>query len=457
MAHRLEEHEHAPHRERRDADEAELRGRVARPLRADGEGRHHQHEGRERGERRQRRAGALDPERLLAVAQRAEQHAGADHAVGDDHDGRVHRVARERGLVLAAGEHHRDDQRRLDRGDGQREDERAERLADPVRDDLGVMHGGDDGADQRDAAGGAEQRPERQFQRDAKQRHANQWNECGPVGHRRLPPMSVAHLYYRSPFARHGPMTSRAADLDGTEVKGTEVKETGDGVLLCVVAAYAAAFVAFGLLVDAPADILRGLVAICVSRDTLLTDYFAVGGIGAGCVNAGLLTLCACGVYRVTRAKVTGASVAALFLVLGFGLFGKNLLNIWFIVLGVALYSRFRNEPFTANINTAFFGAALAPIFSEILFSTNLTLEVSLPLGVITSLVIGFVLAPAAAQLFKAHMGFSLYNMGFTAGLVGTLVVALYKSYGFVPDPVMLWSTGKTCCSGGSSRCCSAR
>jgi hypothetical protein len=39
-------------------------------------------------------------------------------------------------------------------------------------------------------------------------------------------------------------------------------------------------------------------------------------------------------------------------------------------------------------------------------------------------------------------MGFSLYNMGFTAGLVGTLVVALYKSYGFVPDPVFVWTTG---------------
>ena len=99
MADGLEEHEHAPHHEGRDGHEAELRRRVARPLRADGEGRHHQHQRHERGERRQRRAGALDPEALLPVAQRAEQHAGADDAVGDDHDGRVHRVARERGLV----------------------------------------------------------------------------------------------------------------------------------------------------------------------------------------------------------------------------------------------------------------------------------------------------------------------------------------------------------------------
>jgi hypothetical protein len=194
--------------------------------------------------------------------------------------------------------------------------------------------------------------------------------------------------------------------------------------------------------VDGPAAVARGLLAITTSRDTLLTDYFGIGGIGAGCVNAGLLTLCACFIYHRTGAKMSGASVACLFLVLGFALFGKNLLNVWPIVFGVALYSRFKGEPFATNINTAFFGVALAPIFSEILFSGLLTAAVSVPLAIATGLLIGFVLAPAAAQLAKAHMGFSLYNMGFTAGLVGTLVVALYKSYGFVPDPVFVWTTG---------------
>ena len=127
---------------------------------------------------------------------------------------------------------------------------------------------------------------------------------------------------------------------------------------------------------------------------------------------------------------------------LGFGLFGKNLVNVWAIVLGVYLYARFRREPFASHVNTAFFGAALAPVFSEILFSTSLPFTLSLPLAVATGLAIGFVLPPAAAHLFKAHMGFSLYNMGFTAGIVGTLIVALYKSYGFVPDPVFIWTTG---------------
>ena len=189
-----------------------------------------------------------------------------------------------------------------------------------------------------------------------------------------------------------------------------------DRTILRVIVAYAAAFVAFGLAIDGPSAVAHGLLEILTTRDALLTDYFGIGGIGAGCVNAGLLTLAACLVYHRTGTRMTGSAVACLWLVLGFGLFGKNLLNVWSIVAGVALYARVRGEPFSAHVSTAFFGAALAP---------------------------------AAAQLFKAHMGFSLYNMGFTAGIVGTLVVATYKSYGFVPDPVMIWTTGNNVVLGG--------
>ena len=220
------------------------------------------------------------------------------------------------------------------------------------------------------------------------------------------------------------------------------IVQVSDKVILGVVASVAAAFVVFGLVVDGPAAVTRGLAEILTTRDALLTDYFGIGGIGAGCVNAGLLTLAACLVYYHAGAKMTGAAVACLFLVLGFALFGKNLLNVWGIVAGVWLYARFKGEAFATHINTAFFGLALAPIFSEIVFSSTLPLAASLPLALATSLAMGFALPPAAAQVFKAHMGFSLYNMGFTAGLLGTLVVALYKSYGFVPDPVFVWTTG---------------
>ena len=48
--------------------------------------------------------------------------------------------------LRAASKHERNDQRDLDHRDGEREHERAERLADPMRDHLGVMHGGEHAA-----------------------------------------------------------------------------------------------------------------------------------------------------------------------------------------------------------------------------------------------------------------------------------------------------------------------
>jgi hypothetical protein len=214
------------------------------------------------------------------------------------------------------------------------------------------------------------------------------------------------------------------------------------GRLLLIVALFPLAFVIVGLALDSPLAIARGLLAIVASRDTLITDYMGLGGVGAALVHAGLLTLLAIGCYRLSGAAIGGASVACLMLVLGFGLFGKSLINIWFIVFGVWLYARFKREPFAKHINTAFFGAALAPIFTEILFSSALPWPLSLPLAVVTTVLLGFVLVPVAASLFKAHMGHSLYNIGWVAGVVGTVTVAIYKGYGFVPDPVFIWTTG---------------
>ncbi len=214
-----------------------------------------------------------------------------------------------------------------------------------------------------------------------------------------------------------------------------------DDLILRIVAFYALTFTIFGFIMSSPDQILAGLVQILTTRDVLITDYIGVGGVGAAFVNAGLLTLIACAIYRLTQTRILGAAVASLFLVLGFGLFGKNLLNIWPIVAGVFLYARFKQEAFTTYINVAFFGCALAPVFSEILYSSALSFRVSLPLALVTGLLLGFLLPPVAAQCFKAHEGFSLYNIGFTAGVLGLVVVAVYKSYGFVPDPVMLWTS----------------
>lgn len=220
------------------------------------------------------------------------------------------------------------------------------------------------------------------------------------------------------------------------------VQRRQDRLILAIVASFAVAFLVCGLISDRPSAIALGIVAILRSRDTLVTDYFEIAGVGGALVHAGLLTLLACSLYRLLNVPIGGSALACLFLLLGFGLFGKNLLNVWFIVGGVWLYARVAKEPFVKHINAAFFGAALAPVVTEILFSTLVPASLRVPLAVAGGLLISFILSPVAAQLAKAHSGFALYNIGFAAGVIGILVVALLSSYGIVPQPVMLWTTG---------------
>ena len=100
-------------------------------------------------------AGALGVEHATVPKRRAPTSSDSptmplhgDHHRGEDG------VAGQRGGLVAAGDHQRDDQRDLDDGDGDGEHERAERLPHPVGDDLGVVHRGQHraGEQQRDDA-----------------------------------------------------------------------------------------------------------------------------------------------------------------------------------------------------------------------------------------------------------------------------------------------------------------
>ncbi|MER5442297.1 DUF1576 domain-containing protein [Streptomyces sp. NPDC002790] len=200
--------------------------------------------------------------------------------------------------------------------------------------------------------------------------------------------------------------------------------------------------VAFGFLVDPPAEVVRGVGRILIAPDVLITDFVDLGGLGGAFVQTGLLTLVACAGYRLTGARVDGAAVGCLYMLLGFGLFGKTVLNVWPIVMGVGLYAAARREPVRDYLTTAIFATALAPVFSEVAFNSALDRWISVPLGFATAVLIGFVVPPVARQLFRAHNGFTLYNMGFVAGVLGTVVVAVFQSYGLAAQPPMVWTSG---------------
>lgn len=116
---------------------------------------------------------------------------------------------------------------------------------------------------------------------------------------------------------------------------------------------FSASLTGLGLLLDPPLTILRGLGRILTMQDLLITDYVMIGGPGAALVNAGLVTLLSVLLIHFSGDGFNGFSIVELGLMSGFSLFGKNLLNIWPIILGTWLYAKYQREPFSKHVSVA--------------------------------------------------------------------------------------------------------
>jgi hypothetical protein len=205
---------------------------------------------------------------------------------------------------------------------------------------------------------------------------------------------------------------------------------------------YIASLIAFGFALDSWSNITAGMVKIVVSPGILISDYIAIAGIGAAFVNSGLVTLICLMIVKLQKVKITGPIVAALFTVAGFALFGKNILNIWPIFAGVWLYSRYRGEKFSTHIVAALFGTCLGPLVSQVALGFGLAQPLGLVLGILSGIVAGFVLPPLSGHLLKTHQGYNIYNLGFTAGVTGTMFMSLFRGYGMSNQPTFFWAEG---------------
>ncbi|MDP3385906.1 MAG: DUF1576 domain-containing protein [Eubacteriales bacterium] len=208
------------------------------------------------------------------------------------------------------------------------------------------------------------------------------------------------------------------------------------------VIALSAAQILFGLTQNSLNEIFFGLVSIITQPSSLVTDYIGLGNMGAAFVNSGLVTLlCTLLLYKLKQV-LNGPFIAAIFTISGFALFGKNLFNVWFVILGAYAYSRFKKEKFNKFLIPALFGTAIAPAVSEIAFGSSLPLTLSLPLGMICGILLGFVIPPLGSSLINVHHGFNLYNIGFTAGMTGLIFVSIIRSFGYVPTAQFIWTSG---------------
>ncbi|PAB59589.1 hypothetical protein CCE28_09840 [Anaeromicrobium sediminis] len=188
-------------------------------------------------------------------------------------------------------------------------------------------------------------------------------------------------------------------------------------------------------------NIFKGLYLILIEPDILITDYIGVGGIGATFLNSGILMILSIFMLYKCKININGVSIACLFLIAGFSMFGKNIFNVWFIIIGVYLYAKVQKDKFSKYIYIALFGTCLSPMVTQIMFGIGKPLMIRIPVGILVGLSIGFILPPLSAYLIRVHQGFNLYNIGFVAGIIGTIFVSIFKSYGFLPESRLIWTT----------------
>ena len=142
--------------------------------------------------------------------------------------------------------------------------------------------------------------------------------------------------------------------------------------------------------------------------------------------------------------EMDGHTITSACLMFGFSLFGKNLLNIWAVMVGIWLYAKYHKMPVSKYIYIGLYGTSLSPIITQIMQIGQMPLIFRVFLALGAGMVIGFVLPPLATHVHFSHKGYSLYNVGFAAGIIATVIVSLLKSFGITVESRLIWYTGNT-------------
>lgn len=196
-------------------------------------------------------------------------------------------------------------------------------------------------------------------------------------------------------------------------------------------------------------DFFDNLWRLLSSPCRLITDYFAVGGLGSTLFNAAVCGICANVIICFCRAERNATLLAGYMLVIAHCFYGLNFVNMWPPFLGVLLFCRVMKKPVSKNIHVAFFSTALAPFVSEVLFRYSIgnfdasKTQIS-PIGIVLALVcglaVGFVVPALIPGTSAMCRGYSQYKAGLAIGILGIFIHAfMYRTLGVdTPDRIVV-------------------
>ena len=200
---------------------------------------------------------------------------------------------------------------------------------------------------------------------------------------------------------------------------------------------YLAAF-----LLASPKEIVEGMKAITYSKDALITDYFKLAGHGAAFFNAASVLTLGIILMKLFKRPLNGLMVSSLLIDVCFGFWGKNLVNMIPILLGVFIYALFHKESLGKYLHVAFLGACLGPVVTEVMYKIPLSYQGKLIGTLLVGILIGAALPSLTSHTASMHMGYNLFNTGFAAGILAFAIVCVLRSFDMVIEPVFIWQEG---------------
>ena len=184
----------------------------------------------------------------------------------------------------------------------------------------------------------------------------------------------------------------------------------------------------FAVYVQPDMTLLTGWWQIQIGEAGLVTDPVAIGGVGAALLNSALILFFSTMLVRYVRAPFSGVSLACLFMMAGFALMGKNLLNMAPVMLGGWLYSRYQQESFARVIYLTMYATCLSPLVSFTFNHAHAWLR--WPAMLLCGVLVGFLVPAVAGFTIRVHQGYNLYNVGFASGFLALAIVSIFKGAG---------------------------
>jgi hypothetical protein len=203
-------------------------------------------------------------------------------------------------------------------------------------------------------------------------------------------------------------------------------------------------FAAFALAKTPLMDVMRDFWVINTSRSVLVSDYIDMAGLSATLLNSAASCTMFLVLLIVTKTQPSGKIIAALFLTLGFAMFGKNIFNTIPLVIGVWVYASIHRAKFGSYIVHAMIAATVAPIVSEIAFLDEQWSLWRFIVAYMVGIFIGFIFPVVAEAAKRMHNGYCLYNGGIAGGFIATFTVGLLRSMGIEVIAENYWDTSYT-------------